>query len=62
VGLEVLDRALASTHLAEQRARLRIALLMDDGLEELVDPQAAREPGGAGGREDVVGADRLVAA
>ncbi len=36
-------------------------LLVGDRLEELADPEAAGVAGGAGGRQDVVGADRLVA-
>src|SRR4051812_16833090 len=59
--LEVLDPALSRADLSDRRARLLVALLVGDGLEKLADPETARVPRRAGGRKDVIRADRLVA-
>src|SRR5262245_2611229 len=61
MALEVLDPALPRADLADHGARRLVALLKGDGLEELAHPEPARVAGRAARREDVVGADRLVA-
>src|ERR1700755_2281124 len=61
VALEVLDPALARADRADLGARARVGLLEGDRLEGLADPEPAAVAGGAGGRQHVVGADRLVA-
>ena len=63
VRLEALDAALARADLADRRALRRgvAHLLVGHGLEELADPEPAAVARRAGRRQDVVGADRLVA-
>ena len=61
VALEVLDPRLAGADLTDHDARRLVALLVRHGLEVLPDPEPAGVARGARRREDVVGADRLVA-